>query len=81
MKPGEHFRQVSRDVGVRATGTTKNGSTVLDTTVGQATITKAFKFFYLTDSQIVKIKQVIFGSALEQLTAKIEGKRSIRKAA
>ncbi len=81
MKASDHFRQVSRDVGVRATGKTQNGSTVMDTTVGQATVTKGFKFYYLTDSQIDKIKAVIFNSAYEQIMAKIKGKSRLRKAA
>jgi hypothetical protein len=80
-KGSEAFQQVSRDVGVRGVGTTKNGSAVLDTTAGRATVTKAWKYFFLTDSQLEAVKSVIFNSAMEHLMAKISGKRAIRRAA
>lgn len=80
-KSGDFYRSVSRDISARSVQKTDNGSTVLDTTVGKATVTKAFKFFWLSDKQIDTIKNVVFGSAMEYLQAKITGRRVRRKAA
>ena len=77
------FRQVSKTLGVlqQSDRQTKAGSTVLDTTAGTVKVTKAFKFFFLTNSQLATIKDIIFRSAFDYLTAKIEGRRLTRKAA
>jgi len=81
-KTSQGFMKVSRDIGIRGTGEkTSNGSVILDTTAGQATITKAWKFFYLLESQLDTIKAVIFDSTMEHLRAKITGKKAIRRAA
>lgn len=81
MKSGT-FQKISSNLGVSGeVGKTKAGSTTLNTTAGSATVTKAHRFFFLTDKQISEIKGVIFGSAMEYLQAKITGKRSVRKAA
>ena len=81
IKSSDHFTQASRDIGVRGVGTTANGSKILDTTVGQATVTKAWNYFHLTDQQIDKIKEVIFQDAWAHLMTKITGKKAIRRAA
>ena len=80
-KAGSGFLQVSRDLGARSGGTTKSGSAVVETTAGNATVTKAWKYYNLTNRQLLEVKDIIFGRAMEALTSMIRGEKRARKAA
>jgi len=81
-KVSSAFTQVSRDIGARVTGgKTSAGSTQVDTTLGTVSVTKAWKFFKLSNAQLDKIKEILFNSAMEVLANQITGKRRSRRAA
>lgn len=80
-KASESFTQIGADLGVRVSGKTKAGSVEVDTTLGKATVTKAWKYFQITNAQLDEIRDLLFNGALEALTAKITGQKRQRKAA
>ena len=81
MKPGDAFVQASRDISLRGVGKTENGSTMVDTPAGTATVTKAWNYFYLDNRQLTEVKDIIFQRAMGALVSMIRGDKRIRKAA
>jgi hypothetical protein len=55
----------------KAVGKTKAGSAKVDTTLGSATVTKAFDFFKLKQSQKLKISRILFKGARAYLEEKL----------
>jgi len=55
----------------KAVGKTKAGSTTVETTLGSATVTKAFDFFRLSGSQKAKISRILFKGARAYLEEKL----------